>query len=407
MNAEDFLQDLGLPINADMAAVEQAFMEKIKARLQHVVENYDETEVQAEEEWLRGYLKLFFGFSLGWVAKEVVRCKDVKEFSTAPALKQQARSVVAELQAYITEFASCYMHINRFMTLLRDEIKTEEIRMVSESPQKIRWTSDSGAMIARYRKEKKALLARTERMGRARALLEPVENNFSKIRQGVAVLFGKDKAEPYARSFTAAVRMTDFRKAHKALKAIDEAKKKFGLDQKTITQTVAAIQSCGEEIIAIVEKEQEILMGQENKVFLRPIETDMAYNADIRELKKIKGFLAKYHLPYMQYKLDTLHHLKDKLLVLNSLESLMTLYNRLIMGIAHPLQDIKAVRLYESEVLNHIKYLLQGHFTELPNILQRAEETVREFRQNSTELEEFEQLDLTEIDVGGQAEAQG
>lgn len=77
----------------------------------------------------------------------------------------------------------------------------------------------------------------------------------------------------------------------------------------------------------------------------------------------------------------------------------MALYKRLLMGIAVPLKDIKTVRLYEEEVLNHTKYLLSGHFTELPKILQRGEETVEEFRQSRVELNAFEELDLTEIEI--------
>jgi hypothetical protein len=62
--------------------------------------------------------------------------------------------------------------------------------------------------------------------------------------------------------------------------------------------------------------------------------------------------------------------------------------------------------MYESEILNHVKYLLTGHFTELPKILQRAEETVAEFRQNRQELEEFEKLNLQEIAIDEQQAAQ-
>jgi len=406
MDKELFLQELGLPANAELDAVEPAFVDKIKARLQHVAEHYTETELKQEEEWLRDFLATYFNYTMHWVAKEAGKYKDVKEFETAPALKKQAATVVKELQGYMTEFCSCYMHLGRFMTLLRDEIRHEEIKVTSLEARRTKWTADAGVVIGRYRKEKKQLLERMERMGKARVQLETIEEDFNTVRGSVIGLFGKEKGEPYLRSFNSALRVTDFKKARKAVKEILEAKKKFGLDAKAAKQALDNFEASANKIIELVEKEQVLFASEENKVFLRPIETDMAYNSDVKELQKIKSFLAKYHLPYMQYKLDTLAHLKEKLLVLNSLESLMTLYRRLIMGIALPLKDIKTVRLYESEILNHVKYLLTGHFTELPKILQRAEETVDEFRQSRTELEEFEKLDLQEIEVKEQQAAQ-
>lgn len=400
MSLEKFLQELELPAGADLDPVERAMTEKLKVRLQHVADNYKESEVEEEEQWLRSFLQQFFDFSQAWIDKEAARYQslNIRDFDTAPAVKKQARTVIGDLQDYIAAFSSCYMHINRFMTLLRDEIKAEEIKM-SSAGNKVRWTPDAGVLIARYRKEKKVLVARTARMVEARALLEQVEDDFDNIRNSTGILFGKDKAEPFLRKFNASVRVTNFQKARKALKDIADAKKKFGLDQKTVKQHTDIIVASGNRIIDLAEKEQETLAGEENKILLRPFEADLAYNADVKELRKIKAFLAKYHLPYMVYKLDSLSHLKDKLLVMNTLDSLMTLYKRLIMGIAVPLKDIKTVRLYESEILNHAKYLLTGHFTELPKILQRAEETVAEFRQSRTELEEFDKIDLQEIEV--------
>ena len=77
----------------------------------------------------------------------------------------------------------------------------------------------------------------------------------------------------------------------------------------------------------------------------------------------------------------------------------MTLYKRLIMGIAVPLKDIKVIRMYENDVLNHVKYLLSGHFQELPKILQRAEETVQEFRITVDEIEEITGMEFVEKEV--------
>ena len=399
MSFDSFLQDLELPVNAELDRVEAAFLEKLRERLRIVAQQYNETELQEEEEWLRSFLKQYFDFSLSWAATESSRYKNIKEFDSAPEIKQQAKGVVRELQDYISEFVSCYMHINRFMTLLRDEIREEEIKVARTSGQKIKWSADSGYVIARYRKDRQRLLARIDRILKARPTLESLESDFAVMRKSVLNFFGKEKGEAKLRGFNSGIRTSNFSKARRALEGFKKAKKKFSMDQKTAQQTMQTMHASGSKILETIEKEQKMLISEENRLFLKPVEIDFAYNADIRELHKIKEFLEKYHLPYMEYKLGQLDHLKDKLLVLNTLESLMTLYKRLIMGIALPLKDIKTVRLYESDVLNHTKYLLTGHFTELPKILQRANETVHEFRESRQELDEFKSFDLKELEI--------
>lgn len=399
MSAERFVQELGLPVNADMAHVESAFMNEMKQRLQHVAENYNEVEVKEEEKWLRERFCAYFDYAHEWIKKETAKFSGDVEFQGADRLKKEAIAVLEEIESYIVEFSSCYMHINRFMTLLRDEIRAEEIKLASAAHKNIRWTSDSGIMIARYRKEKKMLVARTERLGEARQLLEQVEEDILNIRKVLVNLYGKDKAEPMMRKINAALRVLDNRKMRKAIKEIEEEKSKFGVDQKTTQKNVRYLVATITKLEKLISENKDLLEGGEEKYFLRPVETDMAYNSDIKALQKIKGFLAKYHLPYMQYKLDSLAHLKEKLLVINSLESLMTLYKRLITGIARPLKDIKVIRLYESDVLNNAKYLLSGHFTELPKILQRSEETVEEFRITVDEIEEITGMELAEKEV--------
>ena len=171
MSSETFVQDMGLPVNADISHVETAFMARMKERLQHIADNYDEVEVKAEEAWLRAQFKDFFEYARDWIRRETARFAGQKEYQGADRVKRDAEQVLDELESYITEFSSCYMHLNRFMTLLRDEIRAEEVKLSTGSYRNIKWTADSGIMIARYRKEKQLLVARTDRMSEARKML--------------------------------------------------------------------------------------------------------------------------------------------------------------------------------------------------------------------------------------------
>jgi len=291
------------------------------------------------------------------------------------------------------------MHLNRFMTLLRDEIRNEESRLGIPIARDIKWTSDAGTVLGRYKTQKKILLDNNKRMKQAKPILEELQESFYAFRQSITRLHGADKMETLQRPVIAALRTKDFRRARKALTGISEAKRKFSIDQKASDDSLNELLKAGKTIIDSCEKNQELFVSDEDRLYLKPSETDQAHNAQMRELAKIKSFLSKYYMPYMQYKLDMLLHLKDKLLVNGSMESQMTLYKRLISGLARPLTDIKELRLFESEVLDKIKYLLGGQFQEVPVILTRARETVSEFRQGADEFRDIETLDVSEIDT--------
>lgn len=399
-----FLASLGFMEEVDIDTVERRFLEVVKERLQSVSTNFDENEVKKEEAWLRDIHKRFFQYALQWVMDEA-RNNKTQTGAEAMKLKKQAREVMDDLQRHMIEFACCYMHINRFMTLLRDEIRGEEARLgISIGGKDTKWTSDAGAMLGRYKTQKRLLVENSQRMKKARPVLEALEDPFNTFRSMIIRIYGADKLETTQRPVIAALRTKDFRRARKALVEISEAKKKFSLDQKATDNSVNELIMAGKTIIDTCEQYQDLLVSEENRLYLKPIEADQAFNAHIRELRKIKGFLGKYYMPYMQYKLDMLMHLKDKLLVNGSMESQMTLYKRLIAGLARPLADIKELRLYESEVLEKIKYLLGGQFQEVPVILGRAQETVSEFRQGAGEFRDLEEMDVSEIDLNEEDE---
>jgi hypothetical protein len=101
----------------------------------------------------------------------------------------------------------------------------------------------------------------------------------------------------------------------------------------------------------------------------------------------------------MEYKLGHLALLRDKLHVVGSLDSFMTLYLRLVTGMARPMKSLEDVRLYEAEVLGPIRFIQNGQAEEMPKIHAAAEKTVEEFRLVRQEYQdELEQL-LGEADA--------
>lgn len=391
MPLHPFLATMGFAQEADIDAVERRFLEMVKENLQKIATNFDEDAVRREEIWLRDFHAQYFMYMVQWVADESRRNK-APPTPDATKPRKQAREVMNDLQRHMTEFACCYMHINRLMTLLRDEMRSEEERLGMSISREIKWTSDAGAIMARYKTQKRLLVDNATRMKNARPLLESLEGPFNLFRQAIVRLHGADNVDTMQRPVIAALRMKEFKRARNALATIAEAAKKADVQQQILES--------GKTIIDTCEQYQDLFVSEEGRLYLKPAEADQAYNVHMRELGKIKVFLGKYYMPYMQYKLEILMHLKDKLLVIGSIESQMTLYKRLMTGMARPLADIRELRLYESEVLDKIKYLLGGQFQEVPVILARARETVGEFRQGAEEFRDMEKLDITEVGAG-------
>ena len=147
MALHPFLASLGFMEPADIDAVEKRFLEVVKEHLQRIATNYDEAAVKKEEAWLREIHTRFFQYTLQWVMDEA-RHNKAPPGPEALKLKKQAREIMNDLQRHMTEFSCCYMHLHRFMTLLRDEIRGEEVRLGVPAAKDIKWTSDAGTMLA-------------------------------------------------------------------------------------------------------------------------------------------------------------------------------------------------------------------------------------------------------------------
>lgn len=383
MSVHPFLELLGFDKAADIDAVERRFLDVVKDHLQNVSTNYDEAEVRGQEAWLRDLHNRFFQYALEWVMEESRRHK-TPPTAEALKLKKQAREIMGDLQRHMVEFACCYMHLNRYVTLLRDEMRGEEERL-GVGGKDTKWTSDTGTMVARYNVQKRQLADSAERMKKAGPLAAVVDGHLGDMRLVLTKIHGADKADLLQRSLVAALRTKEFTRARKALSDILESAKNAA--------DASALDSAGRAVIAACEEHQDLFVSDEGRLFLKPSETDQAYNVSMRELAKIKAIMGKYYRPYMQYKIETLFHLKDKLLVIGSIEGQTILYRRLLTGFAAPLAEMKDLRAYESDVLDKIKYLLGSQFQEVPVILARARETVGEFRSGAEEFRDIEKLD--------------
>lgn len=399
MENHAFLEGLGFKDESpDYDHVERVFLDSVKERIVQSQESYHESEISEADRWLRDFHRQFFDYSVQWIVQQARSQKKTANHPDAMKLKKQARDVLDDLQKGIIEFASCSLHLSRYMTMIRDEIRKEEARGYFQMPKGTKWTSDTGILINRYKKRKREIKDIAARYERVREVLEQVD--MVVLRKNLTALFGQEKGEAFQRSLVSSLRVGNFKKAQGVGEEIKTAKKRFSLDKKTSDQLLVQALNQIKLLIKVIEENREALGAEDGKLYLRVEELNVILDTNEQETAKMDQFLAKYHMPYMQYKLDTIQHLRDKLLVFGSLESLLTLYKKLISGIAAPIPDIKTLRQFENEALDRVCYLLDGHFQDVSKIRGWADEAVAEFRENRDEYKEItENLEAMEKQV--------
>ncbi|MCB1722009.1 MAG: hypothetical protein H6860_05655 [Rhodospirillales bacterium] len=374
MMQQDFLQVIGLKDDADISVAGTRFVECVKEYIGHGEKTASKDTIAKEETDVTTLYKSFFPYSVGWARQEREKNIKQKNHPNAAKLKEKAASVIDDLQNNIIDFALCYMAIGRAIGIINAEMK----RSPESDEKEVIWTSETGVMLSKQRKKRAQLLEDNKRLQQAKELLEQIYPRYAAAEKTVSEIYGADQTEKLLRSYRSGLRTGDFTKARRAIEKLLAEKNKFAFDKKKAEVAKNKIQAETKSYTDFLEEHQEVLSGRDKKLFLKPIEVDIILDANLRELAQSEAFIKKYFRPFLKFQIESLKHLRNKLLVVGSLESLMTLYIRMMRGIAEPLTDVKAVRLYESEIIEHVMYLLGGQFQEVKNINARIQEILHD-----------------------------
>lgn len=372
------LQVLGIKEETELGHAGSIVVEQVKDYIQKAQDGANEKNALREEEALKTLYELFFQYALAWVTAERTKTAKDANHPRAMDLRKKASAALADLQAGIIKYAICYMRLTRATSVVQHEIETTSAPMEKG----VEWTAESGILLGRFRKEKAMLEASNARLNKAISLLAPFEKDCDAFEEACKSAFGDEAADELLRPFRSGLRSDDFKKADKALLAIPEGKTRFGTDK---SKTKAAFDKLIPRMKAYVKTlaaEPDTFKGSEGRLFLRGSEIRMIVQAQEKEIEQRRAFIHKYHQPYLHYKKAAMFHLREKLLVVGSIESLMTLYIRLMRGFALPLKDEKAVREYEHNVLENIDYLMAGQFQEIDRIEERKNDAMDELKQS-------------------------
>lgn len=378
MTTYTILQTLGLNQDSEFANAAARFVEAVKEFAVGMLEEEDIRRADQQERAVELLYAGFFKYAVEWAETQHDLHKKRPGHPDAEKLKILAMSTREDLQKNILRYIRCYMYLNRSFMILQGEL---ECCATGARDQGVKWTPDTDVLWERFRKERAELEESNEKLARACEILTVAEKDFDCVEQSVQKLFGKKPAQELLPPFRFSLRCGDFEKAEKILTALENVKRRLGADKAG----VKIIQESGRRFRDVLEKHQDILKDSENKTYLRPGEVRIVLEAQKQDIIKKTALIQKYHQPYIEYKIKALGHLKEKLRVIGSLESLTTLYIRMIRGIAEPMIDAKIMRKYEEEVVGHIDYLLGSQFQEIENIEKRSLALVERFKEDMKE----------------------
>jgi hypothetical protein len=378
MAVSSTLQVLGIKEETELGHAGSIVASQVKDYIQKSQSSTSDKNSAKEEEALKTLYELFFEYTLSWVGTERKRFAKEPNHPRAMDLRKKAGAALSDLQKGMIKYALCYMRLSRSTGIIQNEIEITDAPMEKG----VEWTAESGILLGRFRKEKIALEAANKRLNHGITLIEPYEADWTALEEAVKGFFSEEAAEELLRPLRSNLRTQEFPRAEKALAALLEAKPRFGVDKAKVKQAFDTLIPRLQAYIAILKKEPETFLGSEGKLFLRGSEMRLVVQPQEREIEQRRAFINKYHQPYLHYKKASLFHLREKLLVIGSIESLMTLYIRMMRGFALPIKDEKSVREYEHNVLENIDFLMGGQFQEIDRIEERNKEAMEEFRQS-------------------------
>lgn len=368
---------------SELDRLSAALSDEIRTRIQSIADCYDEDTVRAEEQSLRLRFHDFFEASLHWAAAEAKKSGGAKSAALprAAEIQKTARAALRDVQTNLIDFAICYMHINRFMTLVRDEIRREEGRSpLIAATGTVKWTSDTGVMMGRHRKRKSEIAAFMADSEAANALFDTIAPAMESFRTALMAATDRAGAQRLDTALRSALRSGNITRAQGVLAEAAKIQARFSIDRKGAENALDEAIAAMRRALPLIESNIGALSDPDGRLFLTRQEMMLVRATMEDEVRRINAAVVKYNLPYMTYKLDTLAWLKDKLLVMGTLDGLIGLYRHLLHGIARPITSTDFLRDYEGNVVQRIVYLNAGQFAEIEKIAAEARKTVEEFR---------------------------
>lgn len=368
------IKNLEFPDTLEVSEAAARTAETVQVYCAFVRKTSTTAERERDDKTVSLVYKKFFDFTDSWLINTRNAASREKDLNAAE-LKRRANEAINDIQENIVRFALIYMHIDRCLGIVQNTISEYG---QDASAKTFKWTQDTGDVLKRVKKQRIELGDVHKRLTEGLKYAAKLEPQYEEIEKQAIKFLGRENGDRALRGFRTAIRLGEFDKARERLKAITEDKGGLmsmvmgGGDKKGLIKN-------GNAYIDNIIQSQDYLKNSEGKFFFNISEINIALGALEKELEQKDAHIKKYYGPYLENKRKRFVHLREKLLVFGSLQGLITLYMKLIRGLAVPLDDVKKIREYEADVIQHVDYILSGQFKEIDNIERRTEEELEEF----------------------------
>ena len=376
MDTDQFLKALDLASDVDLSTAGDSLAKFIKILSEKIQEKPTEVNAQINRQVIDALYAGFFNYAKEWSKTEKAKHIIRKDDPNADSLRARGQEVINALEENIVNFTHCYLEIFKVLGQTLIEMERYALPQVGE---KINWTTADVDSLHKHYSEKEALLEVIAHMKKAIPILEEAKKHYDAVEKEGRIIFGEEKYDPEIRPVRSSLRKQEFDLAKKKLDKIAAPRKggfAFGKKQEGNIET---FKSHARALIGVLEQNAESLSGQEGRLLLKPDEAHNAIKVAQEAIERKDVYLVKYRIPYIENHVKRIHHLRDKLLVVGTLDSMILIYVRLFRGFAEPLEDVKAVRQYEADVVENIQYMISGQFQEVDNIRERNEDMLKEF----------------------------
>ncbi len=389
--SDNFFKVLSIEENTELDRTEAKLRENIQDCIYPKKPEDKNLPLNKEIEKLNDFMSKFFDYSRDWLRGHYVIGKSDGSTAHAEELKVKGAKLLQSLQDELTQFVINYLKLERFIALVREQIKKREDK--DRHSIDVEWTDSIAVFVERYRKTFAQIIDIIDDHKKAYDLLKERDDQdigMERFESRVKDILGFKKAQPLIRALFSELRGCEFSKARQTLKQIEEQGGMFSQGK------MKEAMNLGNDLIEFYDSKEAFLRNRENdRLFLRYKEIKLLYETQKMDLDKAYKYIRKYHMPYLRYKLESLIRVKKQVMLIGSYEQLLTLHRKLLKGLSSKLVKIEHERIFENEVVTPIDYLLKQQFSEGPKLIEKAEAIVREFLKALEESRFLDERDLS------------
>ncbi len=373
---------LSIPSGSSLETIEQKLREKVLEKIEPSGKTGEEEFEEIKKQTREIYNALFL-HTVTLIQAFRTKPKNAAETPDTDRLRQQAFSLLDEYQDNLVNFTMCLFKINRHMAAISEEIQEEETLLkIPRNAKKMEWTSDIEYSIRKRQKRKRLIGRENERFEKALKSLDAAYSHYESFDNALGeIATGEDK-DKLSRSYTSSLRTLKFAKAERALREIQEYRKRFSIKSASQEAKKRAFNS-GKKYIEAVMANQNDLLNKEEKLYIFPSELRSALASNKKEEEDIRKYLAKYHLHYMRGKLASLGRIREKLLSsIGTFERLTEIYFSLVKGLTETMVGFQPVREFESNTVERAGYLIENQFNEMETIEKNVDDLIEVYNRD-------------------------